>query len=385
MINRYLDVVIEQLENGIKYKKCWKCGCQQGFVRSVEKHISQLTEEDGKVIAPLLGKSKQTFEPVAYDCLGCKVCFPAIATNALLEGYPGLSLEEEDRGPTVTAAGERAGWPPLPGNYKAARFNAPVAVCTLNTKGMVNEIAEARHGGVGIVGTLNTENLGIERIIKNVVSNPNIRFLVLCGEDSEQKIGHLPGQSLMSLFQNGIDENKRIIGAQGKRPVLKNAELSHIGQFRKQVEVVSLVGCTLSSNVLQMADFCAKKNLGQFEGGAMTISVPITQAQAPKPLVLDPSGYFVIFPESRKQCIVAEHYHNDGTLSRIIEGRDVASLYMTAIDLGLLSRLDHACYFGKELARAEESLRTGQPYQQDKAQDQPGEEGASVCAGKNCC
>jgi tetrahydromethanopterin S-methyltransferase subunit A len=32
-----------------------------------------------------------------------------------------------------------------------------------------------------------------------------------------------------------------------------------------------------------------------------------------------------------------------------------------------LSRLDHAAYLGRELARAEHSLSTGEPYVQDRA------------------
>ena len=75
---------------------------------------------------------------------------------------------------------------------------------------------------IAIVGTLHTENLGIERLIANVVANPHIRFVVVCGSDSRQAIGHLPGQSLVALARNGLDERQRIVGAKGKRPVLRN-------------------------------------------------------------------------------------------------------------------------------------------------------------------
>ena len=52
---------------------------------------------------------------------------------------------------------------------------------------------------VAIVGTLHTENLGIERLVSNVLANPHIRFVIVCGPDSRQAIGHLPGQSLVAL------------------------------------------------------------------------------------------------------------------------------------------------------------------------------------------
>jgi tetrahydromethanopterin S-methyltransferase subunit A len=43
----------------------------------------------------------------------------------------------------------------------------------------------AREAGpeLAITGTLQTENLGIERLIPNVLANPNIRFLVVCGAE----------------------------------------------------------------------------------------------------------------------------------------------------------------------------------------------------------
>jgi tetrahydromethanopterin S-methyltransferase subunit A len=34
---------------------------------------------------------------------------------------------------------------------------------------------------VALVGTLQTENLGIERVIGNVLANPHIRLLLVCG------------------------------------------------------------------------------------------------------------------------------------------------------------------------------------------------------------
>ena len=44
-----------------------------------------------------------------------------------------------------------------------------------------------------------------------------------------------------------------------------------------------------------------------------------------------------------------------------------AADYTPAIDQGPISRLDHAAYLGRELARAEESLRSGEPFIQDAA------------------
>jgi tetrahydromethanopterin S-methyltransferase subunit A len=54
----------------------------------------------------------------------------------------------------------------------------------------------------------------------------------------------------------------------------------------------------------------------------------------------------------------------------IIERRSAAEVYMTGIEHTLLSRLDHAAYLGRELARAEHALLSGEPYVQDAAPEQ---------------
>lgn len=388
---------LAQIENVIKFKKCWKCGCNQGAIRGLEKEIHKLSPNDRTEIEPLLVKAKANFQQIEYDCLGCKTCFPGDLTNALSRAYPSLELEPDSCASEEINVEARQGFPPLPGNYQVVRYQASVAVCTLNSKRLIPEIAKSSHPALSIVGSLNTENLGIERVIRNTLSNPNIRHLIICGEDSEQRIGHLPGQSLLSLSRNGIDAANRIVGAQGKRPVLKNLGADEVQYFREQMEVVDLIGCSDVSKILGMASACQSKNKGQYRGGvAMQIRVKPVQALPPKQLTLDPNGYFVIFPDASHGKVVVEHYQNTGVLNQIIEGTDIGSIYMTIIDLGIISKLDHAAYLGKELARAEASLKTGVPYVQDQAQDRPvGQERAqtdtsnakkgSSCAGSGCC
>jgi ATPase subunit of ABC transporter with duplicated ATPase domains len=56
--------------------------------------------------------------------------------------------------------------------------------------------------------------------------------------------------------------------------------------------------------------------------------------------------------------------------NRVTIENDIAALYATISERGLVSRLDHAAYLGCELARAEMSLKHGWEYYQDRA---PGE------------
>lgn len=370
-----LDVVLAQLRDAVKYKKCWTCGCQQSFVRTLREHLNDLSESERAEIEPLLRQSEATFRPAEYDCLGCNVCFPAIATNALVGAVPAFA--SGDSCGVGSDDKERAGWPPLPGDYHILRYHASVAICTLNSSALASELSASRPEGCAIVGGLHTENLGIERLIKNVVANGNIRFLLLCGEDSRQRIGHLPGQSLVSLFENGIDERGRIIGAQGKRPFLKNVDGEMVRHFKQQVRLVSKLGCTDAAPIVEAARLCAREGLAPFETAALGTHVPVFEASDRAPLVLDPNGYFVIFADKRRQRLVVEHYSNEGVLDKMLEGDDIGAIYASAVAQKLVSRLDHACYLGQELARAEGALKNGEEYVQDQAPE-------PLCAKSAC-
>jgi len=111
---------------------------------------------------------------------------------------------------------------------------------------------------------MHTENLGIERIITNTLVNPHIRFLLLCGEDTRQAIGHLPGQSFESLFRNGLDERGRMIGARGKRPVLKNVSREEVQAFIQQVELVPMIGEENEDTITTRIRECAERNPGPY-------------------------------------------------------------------------------------------------------------------------
>ena len=92
--------------------------------------------------------------------------------------------------------------------------------------------------GAALSGTLQTENIGLEKVICNVVANPNIRYLVVCGPESP---GHRVGETIMALMGNGIDERKRIIGTSAQTPYLFNIPLEAIERFRRQLTVIDLI------------------------------------------------------------------------------------------------------------------------------------------------
>ncbi|HSC71250.1 MAG TPA: DUF4346 domain-containing protein, partial [Candidatus Methylomirabilis sp.] len=309
--------------------------------------------------------ARERLVEVRYDCLGCETCHPAVAINALGRLGAGLPLDVETCPATPVAAQE--GWPPLPGAYTALRHAAPVAVCTLMDERLAAALAEHRDDGIAIVGTLRTENLGIERLIQNTIANTNIRFLIVCGTDSRQAMGHLPGQSLVALARSGIDDQARIIGAAGKRPVLRNLSRGAVEHFRRAVEVVDLVGQDSIPAVRETARTCARRNPGPAQAIAKEQVMLPLRGYLPDRMVSDPAGYVVVFVDRPRRLLTLEHYSNDGVLSAVIEGNAAPELYIPAVERGLVSRLDHAAYLGRELARAEQALASGGPFVQDAA------------------
>ena len=372
-----LDHAAEMLHAAAKARKCWACGCLRHALDTIEQ---------GPAVAGLstaadaaLAAARENLLPQRYECLGCDVCFPAVALNDLAAGGA-LDLTAVTACPT-DAVEERHGWPPLPGAHRVLHYQAPVAVCTLNDDELATAIARAAPAGLAVVGTLHTENLGIGRLIANVISNPHIRFVVVCGLDSRQVIGHLPGQSLVALSRDGIDDRECIIGAKGKRPVLRNLGSAAVEHFRRTREVIDLVGVTEPAEILAAVQSCAGRDPGMAPPFADSDALEPVRGSVPARMISDPTGYFVIFPDYARGLLSLEHYANNGVLGTIIEGHAAADLYMTAIERNLISRLDHAAYLGRELARAEHALSSGEPYVQDAAPEAP----APTCGCASPC
>ena len=154
--------------------------------------------------------------------------------------------------------------------------------------------------------------------------------------------------------------------------------------FRRRLQVVDLIGTTDLEAIAGSIAEAAANDPGPAEAvTAEAPAVPVQWAVEPLRLVSDPAGYLVIYPDRRRHLLVLEHYANNGVLTRVIEGATPTALYGTVIAEGLISRLDHAAYLGRELARAQHALATGEDYVQDRA---PGEDDAAspACSGGSC-
>ena len=157
------------------------------------------------------------------------------------------------------------GWPVISGDYIVGDPESPVAVTTLASH------IEGELSGAAIAGPCKTENLGVEKVVANIISNPNIRFLILSGAEVQ---GHITGQSIVALHENGCDpEKKSINGAVGAIPFVENIPLDGIDRFQQQLEIVDMIDVEDVGAINAKIQECVEKDPGAFEEEAMVISV----------------------------------------------------------------------------------------------------------------
>ncbi len=159
------------------------------------------------------------------------------------------------------------GWPVINGDYVVGDPESPVAAATLASH--IEQIPV--DAGAAIAGPCKTENLGIEKMIANLISNPNIRFLVLCGSEVQ---GHITGQSIEALHANGVDPDKRkIVDATGAIPFIENIPDEGIERFQTQMEIISIIDTEDAGQISAKIKECIEKDPGAFEEEAMVIKV----------------------------------------------------------------------------------------------------------------
>lgn len=352
-------------------EKCLTCQCFYDALLEFKAVFRK--EKDAKMeerLARIIEKAA-----VTHGCLGCEPCYPVPVSNVLSEMVGGsftCSCDSVCKPVEVSLLKElrESSWPVEQGEYIIGDPNAPVAISTLGSDELAERIAVTlERKGFALAGKTHTENIGIEKIIKNAISNPFIRFIILCGKDTR---GHMAGQSLLSLFNNGVNHEKKIVSSKGERPVLKNLEFSEVEHFRSQVELVDLIGFEDIEKVEREVNAFTAKNPGKFDKALTVKKVLQTEARPSRKLTLDPSGFFIIYPKKEEDRIYVEHYRADGTLNEVIYGEDPIAIASIAIERGLVSRLDHAAYLGKELERARLSMSFGVPYTQDSAHGEKG-------------
>lgn len=159
------------------------------------------------------------------------------------------------------------GWPLVNGDYMVGDPQSCVAGATLASH-IENILIDA---GAAIAGPCKTENLGVEKMMANIISNPNIRFLILCGSEVQ---GHVTGQSIEALHANGVDPDKRkIIGAIGAIPFIENIPDDAIERFQEQLELINMIDVEDEDKIQAKVEECVEKDPGAFEEETMFFEI----------------------------------------------------------------------------------------------------------------
>ena len=371
---------LHEIEHGMALRKCRRCGCMKEALDAASRAFRNAEESEIRELLPTIAGHQSAMERIAYDCIGCKKCWGADAivqlTNHFEEVAPGECSSDDDRtgkreyvSVAVNSQVENS-WPLHPGDYIVGNPAGSVAICTLSNRELPQKLIAATGPDLAIAGRCDTENIGIEKVVLNLLANSHIRWLLLCGIEAP---GHRAADAFLRLKERGVDANMRVLESASWRPVLKNLTLFDVARFREQIELVNLIGVTVVSKIVEAAHEAAKKPTAALSvqtpsnSDKIATHVQRLQARAPKTLHLDKAGFFVVLPQAATGLIVCEHYENSGRLAHVIEGRQAAVIAATVIEQGLLTQLDHAAYLGRELTKAEIALNTGSHYEQDAA------------------
>ncbi|MBI5664186.1 MAG: hypothetical protein HZC49_03705 [Nitrospirae bacterium] len=384
-MNPTFKKVHSEIQRGMRLSRCKKCGCMRGTLANLKASLPLLKLKDAAELLQNVNEWSSQLEPQEYPCYGCKYCIPPEAMTILTSKYPLLASA------TLSSCEIKVNdnsWPQVEGEYTVLDKSAPVAVSTLASIKLEDKLARLKPEGLCIVGKTETENIGIDKIVKNVISNPSIRSIIVAGKDTE---GHKSGKTLLALWENGVDKNMRVIGSEGRRPILKNVSVADVDKFRKQIRIEDMIGCEdTKSLVNKITELALQTPVQPAVSGCgchgsccdtTTISMPavlVPKASITVPTVkakkyskssikLDKAGYFVILPQKDKSNILVEHYSYDNKLIRKIEGKSSRDIYLTIISNNWVTDLGHAAYLGKELSRAELSIKNGYRFVQDGA------------------
>lgn len=361
-------------------EKCRTCHCYVEVLRQVREDILSRNLADLPEAEALDGMIGRAVAEQSHGCLGCDPCLPVDPFNAFNE----LMQKDTAQGSCCTPASAEAqvvpelspSWPPLPGEYTVLDKDAPGAICTLADEDLYEALRGALLPGVALVGMLTTENLGIERLVRNVVASPRISWLLLCGMDSR---GHRAGECLAALAENGVDSEMRIVGASGKRARLVNLSFEEAEAFRRGIRVVPRIGRADVGEISRVIEDLGSRLPA--ERTRMVRAVPVEESVATLPeSPADPAGYFVIDVSAEKNIIRLEHYTPGHRMTAALIGSRARDLYLAVIRRGLVSRLDHAAYLGFELGKAERVLTLKTRYVQDRPESQ--ESGSIPVSGR---
>ncbi|MBU4000376.1 hypothetical protein KKG29_04370 [Patescibacteria group bacterium] len=146
--------------------------------------------------------------------------------------------------PNSSACSDETKWPVyFKDNLIYGNPKSEVAIVTLWTP--AKSIADKIDSNLfSVVGQLYSKE-GINFILRNILTNPNIRYLIICGTELSGS-----GKALMDFFGKGTDKNNNIIG-HDFAAIQKEIPLEAIEIVRKNVRCENLIGINDAQKILE--------------------------------------------------------------------------------------------------------------------------------------
>jgi tetrahydromethanopterin S-methyltransferase subunit A len=256
-------------------------------------------------------------------------------------------------------------WPFVRGDYVVLDPAAPVVIVGAHRTDAQNELARSAPVGLCMLATVRTAKEAAD-LLHALATNLSIQALIWIGDESAK-------QPLGTAFAKLGRDDEAPPGAVGS---LMNAMASHVdadelAKLRKRVTFKSLIGCDELPKIVNEIE-SARAGAHRPDTGIVTreeaSGVPrvIVPRDVQYEVRDDKTGQFRVRLE--EQSIVVEHLNGKSSLLRTIEGKTARDLCVAIVRNGWISKLDHAAYLGRELARAEYCLRNGQPFRQDSVE-----------------
>lgn len=162
----------------------------------------------------------------------------------------------------------------------------------------------------------------------------------------------------------------------GKANLLKSKEVKNniftldIECTEEEAKKIIEAGNACPSNAIGVKDLIKNKDIVTTE---VSLDEKYEEVEAKyddsKEFVLDSEGYFLIRVDREKKLIEIGFCKARNIVEVKITGKKPIDIYQTIIKKGLISRMDHAAYLGRELQKAYIALQQGIEYVQDDELD----------------
>jgi len=156
----------------------------------------------------------------------------------------------------------------------------------------------------------------------------------VCGKESPV---FQPGQTLAALMRAGVTAERRIVGAAGHDPVLRNIPMEWVDRLRRQVELVNRIGETRPAAIAAVVAELQTRGRPLFDEPLPESALrrreftSVAPGGRREPLWYDPKGFFVIALDRGAEEIIVRHFQRDYAPAHEMRGHSAE-----AIVLGLL-------------------------------------------------